>query len=420
VLDAAGRPVRVDGRGEVSAPPATVATGGQRAEVVAWAGPWPYDERWWDPGRHRRRARLQVATAGGAAHLLAIEGGRWWVEATYDWPAADLRPAGGAPGPGSEAELGVGPLGDRRQHPAGGGQVVGGDVAVEAAGDLADAGPDGGDPGGAGLGERGDRAVAAVLGLRQGDEPGGRQDPHGDGGGRLARRRQQPAGELGLGQRAAVLVEGVHHQPAAEGDAVAGQQHVEDPAGGGGHRADVLAGEGRGGGGHGVSPFPWGLSGERGGQQGLQRLDELAGGGGGAAAERGEAVVVQGAHGGGGRPGGLGAGAGDRELHRPAVGGVGGALDQAVALEGADQLGDVEGFEAGVVGELALGGAAAGAAHAVERGEHRVLGVGQPVGGDGPVDGGPPPGGEAPDEVAGGGGLGQRGHGQTLYMATMS
>src|SRR5690606_29389319 len=84
VLDAAGRPVRVDGRGEVSAPPATVAAGGQRDEVVAWAGPWPYDERWWDPGRHRRRARLQVATAGGAAHLLAIEGGRWWVEATYD------------------------------------------------------------------------------------------------------------------------------------------------------------------------------------------------------------------------------------------------------------------------------------------------------------------------------------------------
>src|SRR5690606_6604066 len=180
--------------------------------------------------------------------------------------------------------------------------------------------------------------------------------------------------------------------------------------------------------------------GERGGQQGLQRLDELAGGGGVAPAERGEEVVVQVAHGGDGPPGDLGAGVGDRQLHGPAVGGVGGALDQAVALEGAgqlggggggaldqavalegaDQLGDVEGFEAGVVGELALGGAAAGPAHAVERGEHRVLGVGQPVGGDGPVDGGPPPGGEAPDEVAGGGGLGQRGHGQTLYMATMS
>ena len=86
VLDAAGRPVRVSGRGEVSAAPATVAvgsgTGGQA--VAAWAGPWPCDERWWDIEAHRRRARLQVTTAGGVAHLLAVESGRWSVEATYD------------------------------------------------------------------------------------------------------------------------------------------------------------------------------------------------------------------------------------------------------------------------------------------------------------------------------------------------
>ena len=86
VLDAAGRPVRVSGRGEVSAAPATVAvgsgTGGQ--VVAAWAGPWPCDERWWDIEAHRRRARLQVTTTGGVAHLLAVEGGRWTVEATYD------------------------------------------------------------------------------------------------------------------------------------------------------------------------------------------------------------------------------------------------------------------------------------------------------------------------------------------------
>src|SRR5690606_11680713 len=84
VLDAAGRPVRVDGRGEVSAPPAAVAPGGQRAGGAAWGGPGAHGGRAGGPGRHRRRARLQVATAGGAAHLLAIEGGRWWVEATYD------------------------------------------------------------------------------------------------------------------------------------------------------------------------------------------------------------------------------------------------------------------------------------------------------------------------------------------------
>ena len=83
VHDAAGGAVGVSGRGVLSAPPATVAVaGGPWQPVEAWAGPWPVEERWWDAGR--RRARLQVAVAGGAAHLLAREVGRWWVEATYD------------------------------------------------------------------------------------------------------------------------------------------------------------------------------------------------------------------------------------------------------------------------------------------------------------------------------------------------
>ena len=80
VVDAAGRPVAVAGRGLVSAPPARLGA----EEVVAWAGPWPVDERWWDPPAHRRRARMQLLTAAGTAHLVAVEGGRWWVEATYD------------------------------------------------------------------------------------------------------------------------------------------------------------------------------------------------------------------------------------------------------------------------------------------------------------------------------------------------
>jgi protein ImuB len=95
VLDAAGRPVRIGGRGEVSAAPATLVIAHRAhragtqptlggAAVVAWAGPWPCDERWWDPGARRRRARLQVTTAAGAAHLLSVEAGRWAVEATYD------------------------------------------------------------------------------------------------------------------------------------------------------------------------------------------------------------------------------------------------------------------------------------------------------------------------------------------------
>ncbi len=85
VTDAAGRPVAVTGRATATAPPAWLSlAGGPVVEVTAWAGPWPVDERWWDPAAHRRRARAQVVTADGAAHLLVVEGGRWSVEATYD------------------------------------------------------------------------------------------------------------------------------------------------------------------------------------------------------------------------------------------------------------------------------------------------------------------------------------------------
>ncbi len=85
VLDAAGTPVGVTGRGLVTAEPAQVIVAGHRAEEVrTWAGPWAADERWWDPAAHRRRARIQVALADGTAHLLTLETGRWRVEATYD------------------------------------------------------------------------------------------------------------------------------------------------------------------------------------------------------------------------------------------------------------------------------------------------------------------------------------------------
>jgi protein ImuB len=83
VRDASAHAVTISGRGVVSAPPAAVSiTGRPWQPVETWAGPWPVEERWWDAGR--RRAWLQVAIAGGSAHLLAREDGRWWVEATYD------------------------------------------------------------------------------------------------------------------------------------------------------------------------------------------------------------------------------------------------------------------------------------------------------------------------------------------------
>jgi protein ImuB len=84
LVDVDGRPVRVSGRGELSADPVALAIGGGPPRPVdAWAGPWPVDERWWAPARHRRVARMQVITADGGAHLVLAEHHRWWVAAAY-------------------------------------------------------------------------------------------------------------------------------------------------------------------------------------------------------------------------------------------------------------------------------------------------------------------------------------------------
>jgi protein ImuB len=78
-----GRAVQVSGRGEVSAVPFELIVGTRRHRIVAWAGPWPLDQRWWMPERSRRLARLQVVTDGGVAHLVGIEQQRWSILATY-------------------------------------------------------------------------------------------------------------------------------------------------------------------------------------------------------------------------------------------------------------------------------------------------------------------------------------------------
>jgi len=84
VLDAEGRSVEVTGRGEVRRPPHTVRVEADPPHgVVAWAGPWPVDQRWWDAEAHERRARLQVVTDQGVALLLGRADGSWWVDAVY-------------------------------------------------------------------------------------------------------------------------------------------------------------------------------------------------------------------------------------------------------------------------------------------------------------------------------------------------
>ncbi|HMG42147.1 MAG TPA: hypothetical protein VK611_12495 [Acidimicrobiales bacterium] len=85
LLDESGYPVRVSGRGLLSGHPDTLAIRdrGRPEAVTRWAGPWPCQERWWDAVGHRRRARLQVVTSSGTAHLLILEAGRWALEGTY-------------------------------------------------------------------------------------------------------------------------------------------------------------------------------------------------------------------------------------------------------------------------------------------------------------------------------------------------
>ncbi len=94
VLDVTGTPVKVTGRGAVSAPPYAVqlagwvgggapSASGALETVESWAGPWPVEERWWDAARHRRLARFQVLTRSGQLLLLVVERGQWWLAAEY-------------------------------------------------------------------------------------------------------------------------------------------------------------------------------------------------------------------------------------------------------------------------------------------------------------------------------------------------
>src|SRR5574341_1457940 len=84
IQDTEGVPVSVDARGLLSATPGWLRVSGAWARIVAWAGPWPVDERWWDPSAHQRLARLQVTSQEDVAYLLRLVDGRWWIEATYD------------------------------------------------------------------------------------------------------------------------------------------------------------------------------------------------------------------------------------------------------------------------------------------------------------------------------------------------
>jgi len=92
VVDAAGRTTVVTERGLLTGAPArfrprstdpNTGRDGGWAQVAAWAGPWPVEETWWEPGA-RRLSRFQLVGVDGQAWLLACSGEQWWTEASYD------------------------------------------------------------------------------------------------------------------------------------------------------------------------------------------------------------------------------------------------------------------------------------------------------------------------------------------------
>jgi protein ImuB len=85
VTDSSGAPVKVTGRGGMSADPAKLSVaGGPPMAITAWTGPWPVTERWWDPVQACRKARFQLVTMNGAAWLAMVKDSGWFIEASYD------------------------------------------------------------------------------------------------------------------------------------------------------------------------------------------------------------------------------------------------------------------------------------------------------------------------------------------------
>jgi len=85
VLDDGGRSVVVSGRHEMSGEPRYVVINGAKLIVASWAGPWPVEERWWDPQRHRRAVRMHVVVGEEppVALVLTLEQGSWCATARY-------------------------------------------------------------------------------------------------------------------------------------------------------------------------------------------------------------------------------------------------------------------------------------------------------------------------------------------------
>ncbi|MEY3357189.1 MAG: hypothetical protein RIR87_248 [Actinomycetota bacterium] len=82
VCGADGQPVRVTSRHVMSDEPTVVRMRTSTYDVLAWAGPWPIEECWWDARRARRAVRLQLLLREGGAEqtraMIAVLERRVW------------------------------------------------------------------------------------------------------------------------------------------------------------------------------------------------------------------------------------------------------------------------------------------------------------------------------------------------------
>ncbi len=95
LYDRRARPVYVTARQLMSAPPVQLVQCGYSLGIVTgWAGPWPFQEHWWDPSPNKRisGAWLQLTVATTKTSNSTIESGlllfyrnsSWWLVGSYD------------------------------------------------------------------------------------------------------------------------------------------------------------------------------------------------------------------------------------------------------------------------------------------------------------------------------------------------
>lgn len=85
VRSADGGEVTVDPRGNLSAAPelwGPAHDGSRPRRIVAWNGPWPIRQHWWQ--EPTSLSRFQVVDDAGEAWLLLRSRDGWWIEARYD------------------------------------------------------------------------------------------------------------------------------------------------------------------------------------------------------------------------------------------------------------------------------------------------------------------------------------------------